>query len=316
MNIRILTTAGVLALMLAMRSAAEDVWSLIFYEGFENGGSMPTGWTQEHVDGTKDWAFVDGDELYDFPTSAYAGSYNAFFFDDYGAEYTTKLVSSAIAVDANYSGARLTFWHYMKEWDLEQDELRVYYKTAPGGSWTLLTNFVDNVTQWTQRTIDLPAAGQTYYIAFEGSTFWGFGVCIDEVKVEGFGSASEGFEAWAQEHCPGLSLNEAFVADSDADGVQNGFEYAFGANLGEGALLLNVLQVDGDTVVDVPQQLSETEPYVSVYVEMTRSLAAPVWSTNGIESVTHAQKPAIRSWVKPAESLTNGFFRLRGDLLQ
>ncbi len=133
---------------------------------------------------------------------------------------------------------------------------------------------------------------------------------------KGGGAALEGFEAWAQANCPGMSVGEAFVADSDEDGVNNGFEYAFGTNLVSNAPLLNVLQVEGTFVVDIPRQLSGTAPYVSVYLQMARTLDNPGWSTNGIEAVTHAQKPATRSWYKPAQALTNGFFCLRGELLQ
>ncbi len=196
MKMRLVRAVLILVCLLSMRAFAQDEWSPIFYEGFENGGAMPSGWTHEHVEGSHDWAFVNGSDMYGgVPSSAYAGSYNAFFFDEYGDEYTTKLVSPAVEVGSAYSAARLTFWHYMEQWGeaQAQDQLRVYYKTSPGGSWTLLATYTANVATWTQQVIDLPSAGQTYYIAFEGATFWGYGVCVDDVRIEGGGCCAGGF---------------------------------------------------------------------------------------------------------------------------
>ena len=118
MKMRLVRAVLILVCLLSMRAFAQDEWSPIFYEGFENGGAMPSGWTHEHVEGSHDWAFVNGSDMYGgVPSSAYAGSYNAFFFDEYGDEYTTKLVSPAVEVGSAYSAARLTFWHYMEQWD-------------------------------------------------------------------------------------------------------------------------------------------------------------------------------------------------------
>jgi hypothetical protein len=155
---------------------------LQFTEGFENGGSIPGGWSQEYVAGSVSWVFQSGDS-YGHPVSAHGGNYNAvLFYAGYG-DYRTRLVTPAINFGTATRNAQLTFWHYMEEWSSDQDQLRVYYKTSAGGAWTLLASYTSSLASWTQQTISLPNPNSTYYLAFEGADSYGFGVCIDDVAI-------------------------------------------------------------------------------------------------------------------------------------
>jgi len=81
----------------------------------------------------------------------------------------------------------LSFWHTQYNWGGDQDELRVYYKTSSGGSWTLIPGqeYTSAITSWTEETgIALPSPSADYYIAFEGLSSWGYGVCVDDVTVQ------------------------------------------------------------------------------------------------------------------------------------
>ncbi|MCD4652070.1 MAG: S8 family serine peptidase, partial [Candidatus Cloacimonetes bacterium] len=155
--------------------------AIVFEENF-NGGSLPTGWSNEHVIDTQNWAYYNGGHDY-HPATAYEGSHNAYRYNSSSVANVTKLVTPAINLSGS-SQADLLFWHTQEIWVTDQDELRVYYKTSSGGSWNLLATYTNNITSWTQESISLPNLSSTYYIAFEGSAQWGYGVCIDLVQVD------------------------------------------------------------------------------------------------------------------------------------
>jgi len=154
-------------------------------EDFENAGNMPAGWTQEIVTGSTEWDFLDGcGDANGMPESAYEGEYNArMFYEDWDS-HSSRLISPGL--DLSFGNfAELSFQHCMHEWQGDQDELRVYYKNSPTDPWTLIPDavYLKDVPDWTQRRLSLPELSDTYRIAFEGTTNYGHGVCLDNVKV-------------------------------------------------------------------------------------------------------------------------------------
>ncbi len=148
-------------------------------EGFENGGLLPNGWTQEYVSGTVSWTCQSGGNS-GHPAAAHGGSYNAYLFTT--GDATTNLVTPMI----NFSGAStafLGFYHTQAIWPSDQDELTVYYKSGPAGSWTQLAYYDSSITDWTYEEIELPDLTETYWIAFSGYVTYGYGVCVDDVSV-------------------------------------------------------------------------------------------------------------------------------------
>ena len=158
----------------------DAVSSFPWIEGFENGGAIPSCWSQEYESGAHDWVFQDGD---DYPLSAHTGNYNAAFTHDNRGD-VTKLVSPALDI-SGLTDPKLTFWHAQVEWYGDQDELRVYYKTSASGTWTLIpgAEWTGNIPDWTEETFTLPSPGSDYYIAFEGTDDYGYGVVVDDVSV-------------------------------------------------------------------------------------------------------------------------------------
>ena len=155
----------------------------VLFEGFENAGNIPAGWTQEAVTSSVEWVFQNGG-LHGIPASAYEGEYNAcFFYEGYG-EHSSRLISPEINLVSG-EPLLLSFQHCMHEWIGDQDELRVYYKNSPAGSWNLIPDavYTENVPDWTQRNLSLPEPSDIYRIAFEGIANWGHGVCVDNVYV-------------------------------------------------------------------------------------------------------------------------------------
>ncbi|MFH0878375.1 MAG: C1 family peptidase [Lentisphaerota bacterium] len=155
---------------------------LVFYEGFENGGAIPSGWVDEVVNGVNYWEFMDGNGYTSHPAHAYAGSYSALYFWTNGVN---RLVSPAINFGSKTNNASLSFWHYMENWFGDMDQLKIYYRTSAGGAWNFLAEYTNDTASWTQRTLPLPSPNSTYYLAFVATSRWGYGVCLDEIRVTG-----------------------------------------------------------------------------------------------------------------------------------
>jgi hypothetical protein len=76
----------------------------------------------------------------------------------------------------------------MAEKDGNQDELRVYSKTAWDEEWTMIEDaeYSSSITEWTKVSLLLPEPlSTTYYIGIEGYSKFGHGVCIDSIAVYG-----------------------------------------------------------------------------------------------------------------------------------
>jgi len=204
-----------------------------FTEGFENGGSIPGDWTQEYVKDSTPWTFQSGGGAgNNRPASAHGGGYNALLYSQ--AIKKTKLVTPLIDLGATSQSAQLTFWHYMEDWYGDQDDLRVYYKTATNGTWTLLATYTNSVASWTQQTVALPNPSRTYFIAFEGYAKYGYGVCIDDVYITASASIADTDgdaipDGWEQQYFNGPT-NATAGDDNDADGLNNLYEYIAGTN--------------------------------------------------------------------------------------
>jgi len=167
----------------------------LLYENFES-GSLPEGWNNEYEEGTVKWKYQDGGFTQDpdiegsgKPPYAYEGVYNAMFHFESLSGEKTKLVTQPINLEYRVK-PELTFWHAQDErWTLDafrNDELSVYYKTSKNAPWVKLAEYTSLVSQWKKRSILLPdsSLSDTYYLAFEGKTNNGFGVCIDEVLIQ------------------------------------------------------------------------------------------------------------------------------------
>jgi hypothetical protein len=152
--------------------SATTTFGVPFTEGFENAGSIPNAWTQEYVTGAANWTFQSGGYS-SHPAGAHGGGYNALLYYGASSDHKTKLVMPMLDFGAATRNAQLTFWHCMQIWPTDQDELRVYYKTSAGGSWTLLATYTTSVAAWTQQTLSLPNPNSTYSLAFEGNAKYG-----------------------------------------------------------------------------------------------------------------------------------------------
>jgi hypothetical protein len=174
---------------------------VILSEGFET-GSIPANWTEETVVGNEYWKYRNGGhspndpnwgvpagstDITRNPPSAYAGTYNAIFFKQSYSREKTKLITPVLNLFGKVK-PELSFWVCQIPWTFagttNNDMLRIYYKTSAQGAWNLILELTDPILDWTEVKINLPNPSATYYIAFEGETYWGYGTCIDKVVVE------------------------------------------------------------------------------------------------------------------------------------
>lgn len=151
-----------------------------FTEGF-NAATIPTCWTQIQEGGaTINWTFVTTSTN---PSTPYEGTHFARLYNASTSPKVVKLVTPPIDLSAA-TMPFVKFRHYMKAWTTDQDELRVYYRTNLTSPWVLLATYTSDVSAWTERKLFLPNKTATYQIAFEGTTKYGYGVCIDNVVVD------------------------------------------------------------------------------------------------------------------------------------
>ncbi|SDH01774.1 T9SS type A sorting domain-containing protein [Winogradskyella thalassocola] len=157
------------------------ITSFPFTEGFE-GGALPSCWSQEYETGTVNWAYQDGNS--NSSLDAHIGTKNAYFYDTNGDQ--TKLITPALDL-TGVSSPTLSFWHAQVDWSGDQDELRVYYKTSAGGTWTLIPGqeFTSSIGSWTQESVLLPNPSSDYYIAFDATGNYGRGVVLDDIEING-----------------------------------------------------------------------------------------------------------------------------------
>ncbi|MDD2196837.1 MAG: T9SS type A sorting domain-containing protein, partial [Bacteroidales bacterium] len=142
--------------------------------------------------GSRLWRYEDGGyapvgaPTFRHPANAYSGNYNALFQDE-SIGPKRKLITPAIDLRTAIKPT-LVFWHAQDQWGELTDELKVYYSTTkdPSYNWVQLEHYNTPTANWTKREIILPdgVKVQECYIAFEGISNWGWGVCIDDVRVE------------------------------------------------------------------------------------------------------------------------------------
>ncbi len=170
----------------SFQTACDAVTVFPFTETFEASSTTRPCWTNSFVSGSQTWTYGAGAGNGGAITSAHGGTLNAQFFGD-GDGGVTRLVSPSLNLSGMPAiGAQLTFWYANQNWLGDQNELRVFYKTSAAGPWTLVPGavYTTNVGAWTEVELLLPGSTSgDYYIAFEGTEEFGYGVAVDDVTI-------------------------------------------------------------------------------------------------------------------------------------
>ncbi len=156
---------------------------LPYFEGFENDGDKPYGWSQVFELSEQLWVFEDGGRDGN-PISAYEGDYNAIL-----TKYSswtgrkTRLISPKLNL-SSYNNATLTFqMANVEDYAGNPDLLRVWYKNSIDGEWEQIEELDTQHVNWTEISIVLPNISDEYWIALEGYAYLGYGICVDNFTV-------------------------------------------------------------------------------------------------------------------------------------
>ena len=174
---------GVLCLLCPTRA---DIRYALSPVGFED-GTLPPGWTQEHITGTVDWQAEGGSGVsLTNPAGAKKGDYRLGIRRATGAtmSFVTRLVLPAVDVTSMVN-PQLCFAHAQVASFDYFDTLRVYYRPNAMTDWAVLAEYNTPISTWTTETIALEKylQGTAYQIAFEVSDHAGKGVVLDEICI-------------------------------------------------------------------------------------------------------------------------------------
>ena len=100
----------------------------------------------------------------------------------YDANSVSNLVSLPMDI-SSLASPQVTFSYAQPVWAGDQDELRVWYKAAAGDEWSQIAEYTADTQAWETVTLDLPNASSEYYLAFNGTAGYGYGLTIDDVCV-------------------------------------------------------------------------------------------------------------------------------------
>jgi M6 family metalloprotease-like protein len=167
-------------LTVSASTSCSNINTFPFTEDFES-GAISACWSENIVSSLTHWQVLKGNGDTN-PSAAHGGLNNLCFKNTSYTPSVTKLVLPSINLSL-LTTPTLHFWHTQALWTPDQDELRIYYKTSAGGSWTLLASYLGDIPNWTLENIILPNPSADYYIAFEGTAKYGYGVCVDDISI-------------------------------------------------------------------------------------------------------------------------------------
>ncbi len=158
-----------------------------FTELFVDDSETRDFWSQILVEGNAIWTFGAGAGG-GSPNTPYIGDLNARYVSQSGTNSPiTKLVTPVFDM-SGLINPRLVF-HYAQQqtgvpWAPNQNQTKVYYRTAPDSEWIELVHLTDNILMWTEVVLELPEHTASYQIAFEGINNGGRANVLDNVIVE------------------------------------------------------------------------------------------------------------------------------------
>ena len=142
-------------------------------------------WTAESVSGDTNWSSAAAN--YNGSVVPLSGAGMAYLYD---ANSVSNLVSLPMDL-TSLASPQVTFSYAQPVWAGDQDELRVWYKAAAGDEWSQIAEYTADTQAWETVTLDLPNASSDYYLAFNGTAGYGYGLTIDDVCVATAGVSNE-----------------------------------------------------------------------------------------------------------------------------
>jgi len=163
--------------------------TVFFQEGFETGGTLPSGWINVAVVNNDTWKIGQGAGPFPpgqsgLPDTAAVGATNAYFRVPSTNPFVSRLISPPINLEFAVN-PELRFWHAQVPRDGMHARLVVYIATNINGPWTMIASYPNPVNQWTGRNLLLPGGSRNLFVAFEGHSGQGLGgsVVVDGVRI-------------------------------------------------------------------------------------------------------------------------------------
>lgn len=166
-----------------------DPWETVvssfpWMEDFET-GKRELYWKEQFINASQThWEVVrDWDSSYGY-VPVYEGEYSIMFTETSRANNITRLITPQLDLTSLKRPA-LEFFRYTDDGltTYRWDELYLWYKNSPDGAWQFLTYYSEATDKWEKSVMNLPNPTGTYWIAFEGNTFFGNGIMLDNIKV-------------------------------------------------------------------------------------------------------------------------------------
>ena len=160
---------------------SEYPWCDDFESGIGN-------WTSSIYSGTAEWVW--GSQNLNASVLPLSGAAMAGFYSgNYNAD-TASIISPSMDL-TSVTDPQLTFNYTQVSWAGDQDQLRVFYRSSYDGDWVQIGEYTQEVTSWTEITLDLPNPSADYYVGFQATSGYGYGVTLDDVCVQAALSTSE-----------------------------------------------------------------------------------------------------------------------------
>jgi hypothetical protein len=226
----------ILTLSLGLCSTIFSIYAQInigsyFLEDFENSTRFSQ-WEITVLSGSSEWEQQMGLPYGDVENAG-SGNFNASY-SSYNYNGDRSMLSSPRIDLSSSINPVLRFSYVQPAWSIDQDSLKVYYKSANDSEWILLSSYGENVEDWTTVSIALPDASFDYYIAFEAISGYGYGTGIDNVLIEEGEPCGlvSGFEANnVKETSVSLRWNESLCNSFEIEYGNTGFEHGDGNRL-------------------------------------------------------------------------------------
>ena len=158
------------------------ITSYPFTENFDLNSPTLSCWRNNFVTGNGAWGVAQG-ALGGSITAPFVGAYNLVFVSQNGTNTPT---TNAVSPTFDLTGLALPRMHfaYAQESFIGQNYLRVLYRISATDPWVEIWSDSNEVTAWTQVTLQLPNPSANYQIAFQGINNWGRRNVVDEMIVE------------------------------------------------------------------------------------------------------------------------------------
>ncbi len=158
----------------------------VFFKSSDGGANFTTDdifapWVQENVVGNQNWTITDSNP-HNTVTPIEGSTMANFYFPSYDHP-VTKLITPDLDLTSATS-PQLNFSFSNVDWGASfLNDFKVYYRTSPSSAWVELANYPLTVSNWSNRTINLPNASSTYAVAFEVTNNYGKSTTLDAVSV-------------------------------------------------------------------------------------------------------------------------------------